>query len=233
MILGMNQPYFFPYLGYWQLMNLADLYILYDDVNFIKGGWIHRNKIKINQEGAYFNLKIRKASQNKRINELEISMTKEDYRLLLEKIRNAYAKAPYRDQVLGLLQDIFSCGETNLAFFLEYAIKKTAAYMGIETPIYSATRLQLDHTHRGFRRIVDICHQMNCDTYINAIGGKELYTKEEFAEENIKLGFLRMNDDITYEQGKDDFIAGLSIVDVLMYNNQDEVKALLTRYTLE
>ena len=214
-------------------MNMADMFILYDDVNFIKGGWIHRNRIKISQQPAYFNLKIRKASQNKLINELEISMTDDDYKTLLAKIRNTYAKAPYKDEVLALLEDIFSCGETNLAKFLAYLLRKTNEYIGIETPVYSATEMKLDHTHRGQQRIIDICHALECDTYINLIGGQGLYGKEDFAHEGITLGFIKMNDDLVYPQGKGDFISHLSIVDVLMYNNQEEIQKLLTCYTIE
>ena len=105
--------------------------------------------------------------------------------------------------------------------------------MGIETRIYSATELQLNHIHHAQQRILDICHERGCDEYINAIGGTELYDKKDFEENGIKLSFLRMDPDIVYPQGKGEFIPGLSILDVLMYNSREEVRQLLDRYTLE
>lgn len=233
MILGMMQPYFYPYLGYWQLMNMADEYILYDDVNYIKGGWINRNRIKINGADALVGISVRKASQNKKINELEIALTPEDREKLILKMRSAYAKAPYFEDVMALFEKTLYCDKTNLAEFLAYCNRETAAYMGITTPILSATELGLDHTNRAQQRIIDICMERGADTYVNAIGGKELYSADAFQAAGLELGFLRMDPDIVYPQGKGDFIPYLSILDVLMYNSKEEVQVLLNRYTIE
>lgn len=233
MILGMMQPYFFPYLGYWQLMNMADEYIIYDDVNFIKNGWIHRNRIKINGQPAFFNLAIKKASQNKHINELELNMDDAKREQLIAKLQFNYAKAPYFKETMALFKEIIYCDKNNLAEFLANSNRKVAAYMGITTPIYTNTELEMEHELTGADRIIDICHKRGIDTYINAIGGTELYSKEEFAKEGITLGFLRMDSDITYPQGKGEFLPGLSIIDVLMYNSKEEVAELLKRYTIE
>ncbi len=233
MTLGMMQPYFFPYLGYWQLMNMVDEYIIYDDVNYIKKGWINRNRIKINETPTYMGISIRKASQNKLINELEIAMKKEDRESLIRKVKCAYLKAPYAKNVLKLFEDVLFCEKTNLAEFLAYTNRRTAEYMGITTRILSATEMKLDHTHKADQRILDICRERGMDRYVNAIGGKELYSKQRFKEAGIELEFLRMDSDIVYPQGKGDFIPGLSIIDVLMYNSKEEVRNLLNRYTLE
>ncbi|MBQ6383729.1 MAG: WbqC family protein [Clostridia bacterium] len=233
MRLGMMQPYFFPYLGYWQLMNLSDEYIIYDDVNYIKGGWINRNRIKINGEPALFGLSIHKASQNRLINEHTISMSKEDKTNLIHKIEFAYKKAPYYSDVMSLFTEIMWFEDDNLAGFLANCNRKTADYLGIKTPIYSATEMQLDHAHRAQQRIIDICHERGCDEYTNAIGGKELYDKNTFEQNGIKLSFLHMDSNIVYPQGDGEFLPDLSILDVLMYNSLDEIKELLGRYTLE
>ena len=233
MKLGMMQPYFFPYLGYWQLMNISDEYILYDDVNYIKGGWINRNRIKINGEAQLFGISIRKASQNKCINELEVSVTDRDRDTMLATFAHAYAKAPYVREVTELLNDTLSWPETNLAAFLGHSNRSVAAYMGIKTKIYSATELQLDHTNRAQQRIIDICRIRGCNEYINAIGGKELYDKSVFSENGLELSFLRMDPDIVYPQGKGEFLPALSILDVLVYNDHDSVTELLGRYSIE
>ena len=227
------QPYLFPYLGYWQLMNLADEYIIYDDVNYIKGGWINRNRIKINGSSAVFGFSVSNASQNRRINEHTICLGEEDRRSLIRKLECAYKKAPCYKETIELFTDVIMYHETNLAAFLANCNRKTAEYMGISTKIYSATELQLDHTHGGQQRIIDICQERGYSEYINAYGGKELYDKEVFAQNGISLSFLKMDEDIVYPQGKGEFIPGLSILDVMMYNNPEEVRKLLERYTLE
>lgn len=233
MILGMMQPYFYPYLGYWQLMNMVDEYILYDDVNYIKGGWINRNRIKMNGSDGLFGISVKKASQNRKINEHEICMTPKDKERLINKVKCSYAKAPYINEVIALFEDTVNYEKTNLAEYLAYSNRKIAEYMGITTPIYSATELNLDHTSRAQQRIIDICKQRGATEYINAIGGKELYTKQDFEEEGLNLKFLRMDSDIVYPQGKGDFIPYLSILDILMFNSKEEIKELLNRYTIE
>ncbi len=234
MILGMMQPYFYPYLGYWQLMNAVDEYIIYDDVNFIKGGWIHRNRIKINGEPQYFSLTIRKASQNKKINELELNMDENAKKNLLNKVRSAYGKAPYFKEAFEVFERTILYEETNLASFLAYCNREVAKYLGITTPIYTCTELQLDNSLKFQDRILDICSSRGDTGYINAIGGKELYSHAPFDEIGCPISFLRMNDDIVYpQQGSGEFLPGLSILDIMMNNSQEEIHRMLERYTIE
>ncbi len=234
MILGMMQPYFYPYLGYWQLMNAVDEYIIYDDVNFIKGGWIHRNRIRINGEAQYFNLSIHKASQNKKINELELNMDEAAKNKLLDKVHGAYAKAPYFESAYEVFERTILYEDNNLAAFLAYCNREVAAYLGINTKIYSATELGLDHRLKFQDRILDICKSRGDTGYINAIGGKELYEPAAFEAIGCPVSFLRMDSDIVYPQlGKGEFIPGLSILDIMMNNSQDEIHSMLERYTIE
>lgn len=232
MILGMMQPYFYPYLGYWQLMNYVDEYIIYDDVNFIKGGWIQRNRIKINGEAQYFGVKIKKPSQNRKICDHEMNMTEKDRTDLLKKVQGAYGHAPNYKAVAELFEKTVMYDAQGLGDFLEYSNRAIAEYLGITTEIYTASGLKLNHEHGGQQRILDICKSRGYNEYINAIGGTELYNKDEFAAEGIKLSFLRMNPDIVYYQGKGDFLPGLSILDVMMYNSKAEIAELLNCYTL-
>lgn len=233
MKLGMMQPYFYPYLGYWQLMNCVDEYIIYDDVNYIKNGWINRNRIKVNGAPAYVGISVKKASQNRKINEHVISMSDSDKESLLTKVKMAYGKAPYFKDVYDLFKDTVYCEKTNLAEYLMYSNLKIADFIGITTKIYSATELGLDHTNKAQERIIDICRLRGASEYINAIGGEELYDKQSFNEAGIKLNFLKMDADIVYPQGKGQFIPSLSILDVLMYNSNEETLALLNRYSIE
>ena len=233
MKLGVMQPYFYPYLGYWQLMNCVDEYIIYDDVNYIKGGWINRNRIKVNEAPVYFGISVKKASQNKKICEHEISMSDSDKQSLLMKVKRAYGKSPYFNDVYELFKDTVYCEKTNLAEYLEYSIRGIAEFMGISAKIYLASKLKLDHTNRAQERIIDICRLRGASEYINAVGGKELYDKQLFSEAGIKLNFLKMDSDIVYSQGKGQFIPSLSILDVLMFNSKEEIRTLLQRYSIE
>lgn len=234
MILGMMQPYFYPYLGYWQLMNAVDEYIIYDDVNFIKNGWIHRNRIKINGEAQYFGVTIRKASQNKKINELELNMDDMAKRNLLKKVETAYGRAPYFKQTYEVFEKTVCCNEINLASYLAYSNREVAKYLGIETPIYTCTELGMDTSLKFMDRILDICSTRGNTGYINAIGGKALYPHEPFDAIGCPISFLRMNEDITYQQvGKGEFLPGLSILDLMMNNSKEALHEMLNRYTIE
>lgn len=233
MKIGVMQPYFYPYLGYWQLMNHVDEYIIYDDVNYIKGGWISRNRIKLNGAPVYFGISVKKASPNRRIQEHEICMSDSDKEHLLMKVKLAYGKAPYFNDIYELFKDTVSCEKTNLAEYLNNSIRRIADYLGITTRISSASEEKLDHSKRAQERIMAICRLKGGTEYINAIGGKELYDRQLFHEAGIKLGFLKMDEGIVYPQGKGPFIPSLSILDVLMYNGRDETRALLNRYSIE
>ncbi len=233
MKLGIMQPYFYPYLGYWQLMNCVDEYIIYDDVNYIKGGWINRNRIKVNGAPVYFGFSVKNASQNRKINEHEIFMPDSDKESLLMKVKRAYGKAPYFKDVYELFKDAVYCEKMNLAEYLEYSIRRTAEFMGISAKIYSSSELKLDHTKKAQERIIDICKLRGTTEYVNAIGGKELYDKQLFSDAGIKLSFLKMDADIVYPQGKGQFIPSLSVLDVLMFNSKEDIQALLKRYSDE
>lgn len=228
---GIMQPYFFPYIGYWQLINAVDRYVIRNDVNFIKGGWIHRNKILINGEGHFINLPLRKASSNKYINEIEILNDASNINKILRKIESAYRKAPYYQDVFPVLEKIIAQDEENLAKYLQYLIKEICRYLSIETKIYVASEIEMTPGLKGQDRVIDICKILQAELYINAIGGKELYSHEEFNNQGMQLRFLKTSD-IMYHQAKDEFVPNLSIIDVMMFNEQKKIKEMLNKYEL-
>ena len=228
MTIGIMQPYFMPYIGYWQLMAAVDTYVIYDDVNYIKKGWINRNNILVNNDKQMFTISLNGASQNKLINEITIA---DDFTKLRKTIHMAYHKAPYYNDVMALLDKIFSYQPSNLADFIANSIKSVCKYLDIQTKIIMSSDIEKDNSLKGQEKILEICKLLNADTYYNAIGGRELYDKSVFEKENIKLRFLK-SDIPEYPQYKNDFVSGLSIIDVLMFNNPAEIKKMLNAYTL-
>lgn len=232
MKLGIMQPYFFPYLGYWQLMNAVDTYIVYDDVNYIKGGRINRNSILINREAKNINLILSGATPTKHINEIFVNDSLVQKRKILSKIQLAYSKAPNYERVYPIFEKVFLQQENNLAKYLYNSFKIVGEYLNIQTKILLSSELKKDCGLKGKDKVISICKLLGADEYYNSVGGMELYDKEEFAANGIKLSFLKMNDNIVYKQFNNEFVPYLSIIDVMMFNSQQECQEMLKRYTL-
>ncbi len=228
MIVGSNQPYFFPYIGYWQLMNLADVYVISDSMQYIKKGYINRNYILVEGKKHLITLEVLGVKTEKLINEVTVGNNKKK---ILNTIFHAYKKAPYFNEIFPMIENIMNYEEKNLAKFLGHSIKKIAGYLDIAPKFIYLSDLQGDTPLRAQARTIDICKRVNADHYINAIGGQELYSKEDFAEEGIKLSFLKSNP-IEYKQYDNEFVPNLSIIDVMMFNSKEETKKMLDQYTL-
>ena len=228
MTLGIMQPYFMPYIGYWQLMAAVDTYVIYNDVNYIKKGWINRNNILVNNDKQMFTISLNGASQNKLINEITIA---DDFTKFCKTIRMAYHKAPYYNDVMALLDMILSYQSCNLADFIANSIKLVCEYLDIQTKIIMSSDIEKDNSLKGQNKILEICKLLNADTYYNAIGGQELYDKSVFEKENITLYFLQSSTS-RYSQFGEEFISGLSIIDVLMFNAKEEINIMLKNFQL-
>ncbi len=229
--IGIMQPYFFPYIGYWQLLNAVDEYIIFDDVNYIKSGWINRNNILYNRAVKRINLYIRDASQNRLIKDTHLAENNNTEKLI-RLIKDAYRKAPYFNETFNLLERLLRCNNDNLSDFLKYQIEAICEYLEITTKIYLSSNLEKNRSLKGEEKIIDICINRGADCYINAIGGKELYHKEIFERYGIKLLFLR-NICSSYKQFENLFVPDLSIIDVMMFNSVEEIQQLLTEFKLE
>lgn len=231
MKLAIMQPYFFPYLGYWQMINAVDKFVIYDDVNFIKGGWVNRNNMLINGDKHLFTLPLLEASPYKHINEIKITNIEKQKQKLLKSFEMSYSKAPYKNEVMVLLEDIILQKEENLHLFLKYQFEKVFEYLNMDTEILLSSDIEKTANLRAQDRVIDICKRLNTTQYINAIGGQELYDKDEFAKNNIQLNFIKMND-IKYKQFNNDFVPNLSIIDVMMFNSPIDIKKMLNEYNL-
>lgn len=229
MKIAIMQPYFFPYIGYWQLINAVDIFIIYDDVNFIKKGWINRNNILFNKQKKMFTLPLVKMSQNKLINETFIAQDSKP--AVLDLIKSAYAKAPYFNEVFPILSDIILYEENNLTKYLSNSLQKISNYVGINTKFLYSSKIDKDNSLHGEDKIIEICKKIRTQTYINPIGGHSLYNKDDFAAENISLKFIQPKD-IIYKQFNNDFVPSLSIIDIIMFNPPEKIKEMLNDYGL-
>ena len=228
MKLGIMQPYFMPYIGYWQVMAAVDTYVVYDDVNYIKGGWVSRNNILLNGQKHMFTITLNGASPNKLFNEITI---KDDFKKFSRLIESAYRKAPYYNEVCALLERIYSFEDRSLGAFMMNSFQVVLDYLEIDTKLVLSSSIEKDNTLRAQDKVKHICHILGADTYYNAIGGQELYDKDDFKADSIELQFVKT--DLTpYAQFKNVFVPGLSILDVLMFNSPKESKNILDKYSL-
>lgn len=224
MKIAIMQPYFLPYLGYWQLIHNVDTFVIFDNVNFIKKNYINHNSILVNRKPYRFTLPLRQASQNKKINMIEVAL--KDTKLL-KTIEIAYKKAPYFHDRYEIIRNILTDKESNLARFIGNSIKIIAQQLSIETHLVYASELDYDTTLFGEEQIIAICKAMRADEYINPIGGRTLYKDENFIKNNISLQFLEFSP-VQYQQFGDTFYPNLSIVDIMMFNSFADIQYMLT-----
>lgn len=229
MKLGIMQPYFMPYIGYFQLMKAVDKYVVYDDVNYIKGGWANRNHILINGEKEMFTVTLQKASQNKLFNEIVIG---DDFKKLMKTLQMNYSRAINFDQTMALMERIISFPNKQLAVFIANSFREILSYLSVETEILMSSEIPKDNSLRGKDKIIQICEILGADTYYNAVGGKNLYDQEEFREHGITLNFVDSLPQVYSQLHTREFVSGLSMVDVLMNNTKDEVNRLLDSFQL-
>jgi len=228
MKVALMQPYFFPYIGYFQLINAVDIFVIYDDVNFIKQSWITRNIILLKNEEFRINLVVEGASSSKRINQINRIVGSRKW---LKTIEQCYKKAPFFSSVYPIVEEIALNGEKKLSKFLLFSLLKIATHLDIETKFKLSSEIEKDNDLNGQDKVLAICKEVKTTKYINAIGGQNLYDKEAFNKNGIELNFIKSNP-ITYIQNDNPFIPWLSIIDVLMFNNKHEVKELLNQYEL-
>lgn len=228
MKLAIMQPYFMPYLGYFQAIAAVDKYVVYDDVQYIKGGWINRNNLIISGQKKMFTIIQDGASPNKLINEISF---KDNFKGFLMTVKCNYSKAPFFSEVYPLIESICSYPKKGLGEFIYNSFVEICNFLDVKTELILSSSFEKDTTLKAEEKVMHICKLLGADTYINAIGGQELYSKEEFKQNGIDLYFIKM-DNIEYKQFSNEFIPNLSIIDVLMHNGKEGTKELLNKYTL-
>ncbi len=226
------QPYFFPYIGYWQLINAVDTFVVYDNIQFSKSGWFHRNNFLMNGKKTLFTVPLKKDSDDLYVIDRYLSDNSEkQINKILAQIKYSYRKAPYYTDVFPLIKAVFLNQEKNLFYYIYNSIEMVCNYLEIDTQIVKSSTIDIDHTLKSQDKVMAINKKLNSTKYINPIGGTALYDIECFNKEAIELQFLE-SEIFTYKQFSDEFIPYLSIIDVIMFNSKEEVKEMLNRYEL-
>ena len=231
MKLAIMQPYFLPYIGYFQLISAVDVFVVYDNIKYTKKGWINRNRIIQNGRDGVFSLPLKKDSDS--LDVVHRRLSNDFYReKLLNQFRGAYSRAPYFRHIFPLLERIVHCKEVNLFHYIHHSVVEICNYLDIATEIRIASEVSVDHSLKAEEKIIALCKSLKANTYINAIGGFELYSKENFQKSSIVLQFLK-SAPFEYSQFENQFIPWLSIIDVLMFNSLSEIKGkVLKNYYL-
>lgn len=230
MILGIMQPYFMPYIGYFQLLNAVDKYVIYDNAKYTKKGWINRNRILQNNKDTLISISVEKDSDYLDIKDRSVADSF-DKKKLINQIRESYRKAPYFEQMIPIVEDIINYEEKNLFLYIYNSIKEVCKYLNIHTEIIISSTIDIDQTLAGQDRVIAICKTLGAKDYYNAIGGQELYDPKDFEKEGVSLRFLSSNL-VAYKQFNNDFIPWLSIIDVMMFNSLAEIQDMLNEYKL-
>ncbi len=225
MKLGIMQPYFLPYIGYFQLLASVDQFIVYDNIKYTKKGWINRNRMLQNGADVMFSLPLKKGSDSLDVVERELAVDF-DRSKLLNQFRGAYGRAPQFDLTYPILERMVKYKEDNLFRYIHHSIVKLCEHLGINTEIRTSSEIPINHELRGQDKVLALCKAAGADSYINTIGGVELYSKADFGLQGFDLKFIKTRS-FEYAQFGGSFVPWLSIVDVLMFNPLNTVLACI------
>ena len=231
MKVAIMQPYFFPYIGYFQLISASDVFVLHDDVQYITGGWVNRNRILLNGEDRMITFPVQKAAYVLPINARSYVSDNQGLKHIINQVKQAYAKAPCYGEVFPMIEELLTFSDRNVARFNENLIRRICDFIGVRTSIITSSGLDKDENLSGQARVLEICHRVGATDYTNPIGGTKLYHEEAFHSSGITLRFLATQEE-RYRQRDAKWVPFLSIIDVLMFNSVQEVQSLLTKYRL-
>jgi hypothetical protein len=230
MKLGIMQPYFFPYLGYYSLMKHTDQWIVFDVVQYIRHGWIARNRVLKPGEGwQYIAVPLQKHNRDTLIKDIRINQ--DDWKGKILRQLDHYKKARYYNQTIEVIKECFEIETDSITILNAHILKTTCNYLGIDFKynIFSEMDLAIDPVADAGEWALNISKALQASEYINPPGGMELFDKNKFANAGINLKFLNIN--LTdYPQRRNVFEPGLSIIDVMMFNSPEVIREMLDNY---
>lgn len=219
MRIAIMQPYFLPYLGYWQLIAAVDCFVVLDDVNFIKGGWVNRNRVVVGGKPSWLTLPLVGASPNRLICEIDIKPD-DGWRAKLQRmVAMNYAKAPHLSEGLPWFESCLERASGNLSEYLVDSVVSLCTRLGVTTEIIPSSRPFDAGGLRGSERIVDMCCRLGATYYVNPPGGKDLYSIDNFAKHGIRLEFLEPQLANACLAAGVDGGSSLSILHLMMHNS--------------
>jgi hypothetical protein len=223
MKLAIMQPYFLPYIGYFQLIAAVDVFVIYDNIKYTKKGWINRNRMLLNGQDAMFSLPLKSGSDALDVRDRTLAPDFHPQKLL-NQWQGAYRRAPFFAESFSLLQEIMQFPDANLFRFLDHSVRKICAHLGLPAEFRISSTVPIDHALAAQDKVLALCAATGARTYVNAIGGLELYSREAFRARGIELQFLR-SQPFEYAQFGQPFVPSLSILDCLMFNPPDVLRA--------
>lgn len=227
------QPYVFPYIGYFQLIYASDIFVFYDDVNYINRGWINRNKILLNGKEQLFTIPCVEASQNKLIKDINV-LNDKSIAKVLTTISVAYKKAPYFADVFPVIEKTLKFNEDiSVAQLAINSVINVCEYLNLQRIFKVSSEAYDNRELKKADRLIDICHKEDIGVYINPSGGRAIYAKEYFLAKGVALDFL-ISEKKDYAQFNNTFVPWLSVIDVLMFNSKETINDVNMRsYHLE
>lgn len=228
MRVAIMQPYFFPYIGYFQLIGAVDLFVVYDNIKYTKKGWINRNRMLQNGQDLMFSLPLRHDADHLDVRDRVLAPDfKRDK--LLNQLRGAYARAPQFAATFPVVERAVRCADQNLFGYLHHALRCACDHLGLTTPIVVSSTVDVDHDLRGQDKVIALARAVGATAYVNPIGGTDLYDRDAFRQQGLELRFLRARP-FEYAQFGAPFVPWLSLIDVLMFNPLDVVRTTVASH---
>ena len=228
MRVAIMQPYFFPYVGYLQLIGAVDLFIVYDNIKYTKKGWINRNRMLQSGKDVMFSLPLRSDSDSLDVRDrsLAADFNRDKF---LNQLRGAYSRAPNFAQVFPMVERAVRHEDTNLFAYLHHALIRTCQHLGLTTPMRVSSTVEIDHGLKNQDKVIALAMAVGATTYVNAIGGLGLYDRDAFQAKGLELQFIRSRP-FEYRQFGDPFVPWMSIIDLLMFNPLGTVRDCVSNH---
>lgn len=225
------QPYLFPYIGYFQLVKSADLFLLHDDAQWIKGGWINRNYILKQNVPKLWTLPVRRGSSTASINQRDfVPSSSTEVKKLIRFLMDAYRNAPCFDEVMPLVVSIISNPTRRVSHLIGHSISLICGYLGINIKISYTSTYRITSDLKGQSKVIELCKRSGATSYINPAGGTSLYGLTDFARNSLELKFLTPNPEVLTNSSP--ISQPVSIIHDLMNYDREEINRRLTQFSL-
>lgn len=235
MKLAIMQPYFFPYIGYFSLIMQSDAFIIFDTPQFMRKGWIERNRIgKLTGGSVYIKVPLNKADLNTKIKDMSIDNTSDWRGKILSQLDIYKKRAPFYNNVLNIVEDVLNTETSSIVHLNKIALEKVCHYLGVDKKftIFSEMNLEIEYPQAPDEWALNICKALGVKSYVNATGGESFFDMNKYSNNDIQLCFINQPIE-EYKQFGDEFEPGLSIIDVMMFNSPEKVIEMLSRGSLK